>query len=321
MATRADQSTWLVERAGSPSGNFELIAACPPPARGLAHYWHDHRLGFTAAERWTEGDRIRKAPFYGPFTGSALIINNDSDLDMVAAQEDGALAHFERSGIYGWRGPIFLPGRAAGPPAFIWSRFCENGKYEVVAPTPEGGLSHFRRDNAGGKVWREAPRPVDTGAWSGLGLIHSSFGNLEIAGVRDGRLVFLWQNGEGGAWSAPEEIAPGLRFTGRPGFIQGGYGNAGNFEVVAPLGDGLLAHLWRNNDTADFPWAQASVFGADRRGRTRAFDDVALIQSSFGRLEVVARLAGRAAIEHFCAYLGIPWDGPGRALTLAGELE
>lgn len=320
MGTRADQSTWLIERGGKPSGYLDLMAVCPPPARGLAQYWFNRSLPFTAGENWTAGDRIREPHFCGPFIGASLILNRGDDLELVAAQQDGSLAHFQHSGIHGWRGPVFLPGSAAGPPAFIRSRF-GNGNYEVIAPRPGGGLSHFWRDNTHGEAWREAAQPSNAGSWSGVGLIHSRFGNLEVAGVRDGRLVFLWQNGEGGRWSVPQPIPPAVQVVGRPAFLESSYGNRGSFEVIVARAGGLLAHLWRNNDAANFPWAQARVFGADRRGRTRTFDDVTAIQTSSGRLEVAARLAGSGVIEHFRATLGAPWEGPGRALVMRREQE
>jgi hypothetical protein len=317
MAVGQDQSGWMLERTG---GNFELIAACSPPGRGLAHYWHDRNLAFTSLGSWTEGDRIRKPDFCGPCSGASLILASSGDLEMVATQDDGSLAHFRRAGIHGWQGPIFLPGRAAGPPAFIRGRFGQHGNYEVIVPTPGGGLSHFWRDNDGGEVWHEAARPANAGQWSGLGVIHSSFGNLEVVGTKDRELVFLSQNGAGGTWSAPPDVIPiGSPVVGRPGFIQSSYGNPGNFEVVVANNDGRLSHLWRDNNAAGFPWAVARVFGTDRRGRVRSYDDVTLLQSSFGRLEVMAHVSGRSVLEHFRAPLGEPWEGPIRALRLPCE--
>jgi hypothetical protein len=82
--------------------------------------------------------------------------------------------------------------------------------------------------------------------------------------------------------------------------IQGQFGTKGNFEVVAPLQAGRLAHFWRDNDAPNLPWHGPTVFGS-----TEAYDAVALIQSNFstagggpGNLEVVAH-TGRGLVHYW----------------------
>jgi hypothetical protein len=231
------------------------------------------------------------------------------NLEVVAAEGGGQVAHFALVGIWGWQGPAFLPGvLAAGPPAFIQSRFGGTGNFEVIVPSADGGLVHVWRDNDHGDVWRLAAPPIATGNWTGVGLVHSSFGNLEIVGIMDGDLVFLWQNGAGGPWSAPFIIDRGLR--GRPGFVQSDYGGAsGNFEVVAARVDGGLSHYWRNNSAPNFPWSLPVTFH-ETADSGDLFEDVAVIQSSFANLEVLARQSRTSAVSHFRAAWAAPWVQP-----------
>lgn len=273
-----------------------------------------------------QAERIRSSAFPGPFSGAAIIPSGGGKFDMVVAQTDSALAHFSYDVVAGWSGATFLPGRAAGPPAFIQSRFGWAGNFEVVVPRPGGGLSHFWRDNDAGGVWQEAVhRPAPDGAWSGVGLIHSSFGNLEIAGVKDGSLHFLSQNGPGGVWSAAERVLMDGRSQGRPAFIQSTYGARGNFEVVVAKMNGGLAHYWKNNDYPNPAWNEGSAFGAAPNQLLYQFDNVTMFQSSYGRLEafVTEKFSkGKASYKliHYRSGLGRPWEGPIHALDVPFDL-
>jgi len=316
MGSPFTQSGWVLERQDRPHGNFEAMFACPVTPdlvlHGLTHVWWDNGglSDPTASPRglWNTAETIRSDALPGPWLGAALILSNYGNLEAVVAHHDGELAHFALVGIWGWQGPIPLPGPAAGPPAFIQSRFGGRGNFEVIVPRPGGGLSHFFRDNDHGEIWHEAPQPSSSGNWSGVGLIHSNFGNLELVGVMDGNLVFIWQNGSGGRWSAPQVIA--RRFRGRPAFIQSSYGAQGNFEVVgAPDGTRAigLAHFWRNNDSPNFPWSGPFSFGSDGN---RIYEDVAMFQSSFGHLEVYARGFRENSVSWFRAAPAAPWVEP-----------
>jgi hypothetical protein len=302
-------SGWLLERTDAGPGSFEMLVACQPPARGLVHLLCDSVVPFTRPEIWREAGRIRASSFVRPLHGAALIRSNYGNLEAVAADTGGALAHFWKSSQAGWRGPtVMSPDQAAGSPAFLQSGFGTRGNFEVIVPRRGGGLAHFWRDNDRGAnvVWHEAPnRPFAAGDWTGVAVIHSGFGNLEVVGVCAGNLFFLWQNGPGGVWSPARNIGTGI--IGRPAFIQSTYGNAGNFEVVAAMENGGLMHRSRNNDAPLFPWSQPVAVGP----ASIKFDDVTLLQNSSGALEVTARVAGRAAYKRFRRVTpDAAWDGP-----------
>ena len=314
MGTPFTQSGWVLERQDRSHGNFEAMFACPvtpvsSTISGLTHVWWDNGgLSDPTASGtglWNTAETIRNSALPGPWLGASLILSNYGNLEAIVAHNDGQLAHFALVGIWGWRGPAFLPGRSAGAPAFIQSGFGRRGNFEVIVPRPGGGLSHFFRDNDHGETWHEAPQPNSSGDWSGVGLIHSNFGNLEVVGVMDGNLVFIFQNGLGGPWSAPMVIARGFR--GRPAFIQSGYGGHGNFEAVGASVNGGLTHFWRNNDSPNFPWSGPFSFGSEGE---RTYDDVTMFQSSFGHLEVYARGAGETLVSWFRAAWAAPWAEP-----------
>jgi hypothetical protein len=94
--------------------------------------------------------------------------------------------------------------------------------------------------------------------------------------------------------------------------IQGDFGSRGNFEVVAPLLAGRLAHFWRDNDAANLPWHGPTPFGSNDH-----YDPVALIQSNFstagtgpGNLEVVAHTGDRLDFYWREDVNPFPWHGP-----------
>jgi hypothetical protein len=315
MGTPRTQSGWVIEKPETPHGNLEIITGCFTDAvsgglssHGLRHDWRDNHSD--TLPDWIRAESAITADhFPGPFSGAALLMTNYGNLEALATQDDGKIGHVYLLGVLGWHGPNFLPGHVgAGPPAFIQGRFGRSGNFEVIVPRIGGGLAHFFRDNDSGNVWSEAAPPSTTGNWSGVGLIHSSFGNLEIVGVRDGLLVFLWQNGAGGSWSSPFTIDRDVR--GRPAFIQSSYGGAnGNFEVVAARANGGLSHYWRDNSSPNFPWSHAVSFN-EMVDSPATFVDVTMIQSSFGRLDVWARHDRSSLISHFRASWAAPWEQP-----------
>ena len=318
MATPPTQSGWLIQRPGGPHGNFELMNSASGTfhdrsqfATSIPHYWYDQADWVAATAPWHLSENVRRPESPRSFAGASLILSSYGNLECVALQPSGPMVHFALLGVLGWHRIAFVaPGGVLGfPPAFIQSRFGrpDRGNFEVVVPSVGGGLMHLFRDNANDEpTWQDAASPASPqmGPWEGVSLLHSSFGNLEIVGVMGGRLTFLWQNGPGGPWSDPVVIDRDLEVRGRPGFIQSPYGGVGNFEVAVALRDGRFAHFWRNNDDPNHPWSRPVIFGDLDEG---PMDDVSIIHTSFGQLDVVARAAGSSTVVHFRAPRAAPW--------------
>jgi hypothetical protein len=104
-------------------------------------------------------------------------------------------------------------------------------------------------------------------------------------------------------WGASQDL-PGARAAGgAPGFVQS-FGIHGNFEVVAPLTTGGLAHWWRDNGLPAQPWHGPTKFTPSML----TFSAAALIQNDNGHLEVVAVQAG--GLVHYWRDAANNWHGP-----------
>jgi hypothetical protein len=191
------------------------------------------------------------------------------------------------------------------------------GNFEVVAPRSGGGLSHWWRDNDHpGLAWRGPTLMFgSTQDVAGAALIQGNFGrvgNLEAVANAGGNLYHYWRD-DGGTWKWHANTAkPAAPFAtwvvGVPSLVQSSHGTRGNFEVVAPLAAGGLAHWWRNNDSASLTWHGPTRFGS---GSVRA---AALLQSNFGlagNLEVVALVGDQ--LVHWSRDDGATWKWAKRA--------
>ena len=179
----------------------------------------------------------------------------------------------------------------------IQSSFGTPGNFELVVPYPAGGFAHFWRSNEGVPGPWNGPTRFGDGPVLDVSLIQSNFtagsglGNLEVAVRVSDRLAHYGREDQPPyGWFGPTYLASGIY--GNPALIQSRFGGRGNFELVAPLTGGGIAHYWRDNDAPGYPWHGPSVF-AQELGRV---DAVALVQSNFdqidshtGNLELVAR--------------------------------
>ena len=130
------------------------------------------------------------------------------------------------------------------------------GNFEVVMPRVGGGFWHFWRDNdLPAHPWH-GPQ-IAMGSHDDVSAVVVLEDNLapgELASLRrEGNHLRCAPRGHVNVhgvvhprWGASEELPGGAVAGGAPGFIQS-VGIHGNFEVVAPLSTGGLAHWWRNN--------------------------------------------------------------------------
>lgn len=179
-----------------------------------------------------------------------------------------------------------------GNPALIQGTFGVKGNFEVVVPSPGGGIAHYWRDNDDPLMQWHGPAifGVDAGTVDAVSLIQGTFGrNFEVVARIGGQLTHFWRDFNLSWHDGGVVLASGA--SGTPSLIQGNLGPPpGNFEVVTPLASGGLAHLSRNNTTLQ--WSAAETFGQGN------FSDVSLIQSTFGgNLEVIARSGDQ--LRHF----------------------
>jgi hypothetical protein len=187
------------------------------------------------------------------------------------------------------------------------------GNFEVVVPRVGGGFWAFWRDN-------------DTPGfpWHGPGLAMGSEDDVtEVVLLEDnlhpGELVSVRLEGSHlrcaargyvnvhgvvhPRWGASEELPGGGVAGGAPGFVQS-FGIHGNFEVVAPLTTGGLAHWWRDNGVPARPWHGPTKFTP----AILTFSAAALVQNDNGHLEVVAVEGGQ--LVHFWRDAANMWHGP-----------
>jgi hypothetical protein len=141
---------------------------------------------------------------------------------------------------------------------FVQSSHGAKGNFELVVPRTGGGLAHWFRKNddprrpwVGPTLMLGGTDDVDAAALiqGNLGRV----GNLEVVANAGGSLYHYWRD-DGGTWAWHGDKAKPARpfatgVVGAPGLVQSSHGTKGNFEVVAPLAAGGLAHWWRNNDT------------------------------------------------------------------------
>src|SRR5436190_5843375 len=141
---------------------------------------------------------------------------------------------------------------AIGQPSFLQSTFGTSGNFEGVTPRAAGGMAHIERDKQT-LEWTQSTTFADrVGTVSDGSLIRGSFGNLEVVARIGDQLAPFWRNAATLDCSAADFFAAGV--SGTPSFIQGRFGTPGNFEVVAPLAIGGMAHFYRNNADPLLPW-------------------------------------------------------------------
>jgi hypothetical protein len=187
------------------------------------------------------------------------------------------------------------------------------GNFEVVVPRVGGGFWGFWRNNdAPGFPWHGPGLAM--GSEDDVGdvvLLEDNLRPGELASVRlEGSYLRCTARGYVNVngvvhprWGASEELPAGGVAGGAPGFVQS-FGIHGNFEVVAPLRSGGLAHWWRDNGVPARPWHGPTRFTP----ATMTFSAVALLQNDNGHLEVVAVHGGQ--LVHYWRDAANVWHGP-----------
>jgi Domain of unknown function (DUF1929)/Glyoxal oxidase N-terminus len=187
------------------------------------------------------------------------------------------------------------------------------GDFDVVVPQSDGGLVYYRRDNSDAMHPWYGPYPTFTHAEAitAVATVRSnlgSVGNLEVIALEGGKLIYS-SMGDGGTgdWQGPIVLPGGHIIVGAPAFIQSQHGGKGDFEVVAPVAGGGLAHWWRDNDAPDTPWHSPTFFGSGNVSAVALLQNTAL--GSIGNLEVVATVGPH--LQHYWRENGGSWTWHG----------
>ncbi len=222
--------------------------------------------------------------------GVALIELADQSQEMMT-RAGGQLLRYTQTRGQRWHGFETLPGDppVLVGPAFIQSNIGGTDGYEVVAVVQQG-LAHWHRGSADAS-WA-GPEVFAAGSFAGVSLIQSNYGkgNLEVIALEADHLVHFSRDSATMAWTRLEVPTASAGVSGPPGFIQSSSGQQDDFEVVAPLSGGGLAHYRRENDNNE-AWQAPTRFG------TAAASAAALIQNFAGQLEAMALGPKRSLIR------------------------
>lgn len=160
--------------------------------------------------------------------------------------------------------------------------------FEMLATDGGSGLRHWWREGAAPFAWKAASS-FGNDAYVCPTLTATTYGrNFEAVYLTTShRLHHWWFNQANKTWNDGGVFGPADAY-GVPGFIQGNYWAAANFEVVVRTTDGRLNHWWRENGP---PW---TWHDGGRFASGVAYSGAALVQGregAHGSLEVVCVLS------------------------------
>ena len=171
-----------------------------------------------------------------------------------------------------------------------------HNNFELFAPGPNSGISHWWRDNANANLpWAQAAGFANDVASPPTALGTTFNRNFElIYRSSGGRLRHWWFNQSNGTWNDGATFGP-TDAVATPGFVQSTYGD--NFEVVTARTNGQMQHFWRSDGT----WNTGPALGS---GVSEA--GPSLIQTTQGNLELVC-LLNNGALQHWQRADGTTW--------------
>lgn len=294
----------LIQSGVGAIGHYEAVL--PGPACGVDSLTRDNDA---SPRRWSLPVWTAGSPT--AVEGAAAIWSTYGSLELVTVVRGRVLAWWRDPQGF-WRAGSAIPGitDAVGWPALIQSDFGATGNFLLVVPSAAGGLLATTRDNdATGRPWT-APQRFGTGTYRAVALIQSNFltggnGNLELMALKGTTLEPWWRAGTGPWTLSSPPVATNV--DGAPAFVQSTAGTIGNFEVVAPVSGGGLAHWSRDNDAPGRPWGAATRFGG-----TQAYRAAGLVAGPLGpqqnNLEVAALRSAAPVADFFYRQGG--WSAP-----------
>jgi hypothetical protein len=258
---RAEAGGGFAVRSGT-GARRRLEVVLPGPLAGVHHYWRDQDAPI---QSWR--GPLACCESIGQVAAVSLVPAGrgaQRGLHMVVRAGD-KLAHYWRRSAPSspWHGPDWIADGVAGNPSLVQG----SGRLELVVPRAAGGVTYLQRDLEAGRPWSElAVFACELGQVDAVAVMPSTLGE-------GGSLVFIIRAGSQLAhyWRSAREPqhgqGPDYFFRGAagiPSMVQNRYGRTGGFELLTPVRDGGLAHLWCDNDADDRPW-QVSAY-IDRGG-------------------------------------------------------
>ena len=244
----------------------------------------------------------------GNVHGPVLVEGKDSSLDAIfrevkenrevdsSKDQPGRLLHTYAYSTnvsdYPWketRTTITAAESVVGTPCICRRNTLDYG-LEVIAPLATGGLRHWSRPGTSYKDWKQLKDVETSTKFSGCAINMGPMNRLEVVAVdKAGNLWHIQRNTEN-QWSA-KKIAQGV--TGSPALVESARTGAA-YDLVVPLSGGQIAHYTIDSS---FQLGKATSFGLDS-----TYDEIGLIYSHTGKLEVVARRT-TGILEHYVNFL------------------
>ncbi|GAA1684965.1 hypothetical protein GCM10009765_37890 [Fodinicola feengrottensis] len=163
------------------------------------------------------------------------------------------------------------------------------GNLEAIGVQTSADIGSWQYAYPAGNTW-SGPSPVgilppsDPPASPQLIITASCASHLVVyRGQASGGLFFL------SGYSVTPTLVTSTKTVGSPAFVESDYGDGGGarLEVVAPLATGGLSHWSTSAGSPGSPWTFDEHFAGEEK-----YDAVAMIESSWGHLEVIARTTG-----------------------------
>jgi hypothetical protein len=263
-------------------------------------------------------DRSRLRYFAGRQAGSHQVCWSTQESDAMALFADPQIGEFSVT----WNSflRIWLMLYNAGNPRGINFRVAEQpwGPWSATSllfePRVDGGYCHFMHASWDSQVCDYVYDPGRATDWGGEygPYVISRFAKGDATRTTIYFVMSTWNPYNTVLMKSTLVLADGethTRIKGTPSLIQSRFGAKGNFELVASLTGGGLAHYFRNNDDPDLPWSAPTPFGAG----AGQIDAASLIESNFGtpgNLEVAARSADRLITFWRDSGPSFTWHGP-----------
>jgi hypothetical protein len=245
------------------------------------------------------------------------LLSRPGHIDVFTTRADGAVMTSWWEQDPGWQ-PWFEvdPGVRAQPGAPVAALAPREGHIDLFATRADGVvMTTWWESHGNWRPWQGLHPETRMAPGAPVTALLSRPGHIDVFTTRaDGAVMTSW-------WDSNGILAGQVPlFNGRPSMLQSSYNESwgswpwsnnhyGNFELVAPVKGGGIAHFWKDNGKHSRVvelwdgWNGPTLFGADH-----LYDDVAMIETGH-TLAVVARLTGRGGFDFYLRE-DLQWQEP-----------